>query len=73
MSQTSNSKSTFVFFSQKLQKEKNNSKLNHKSTKKKNQKKNNQVDSCCQKPPSVNPELEHLHSPAHVSSEGLLQ
>lgn len=34
---------------------------------------NNLVDTCCQKPPSVNSVLEQLHSPTHISSEGLLQ
>lgn len=34
---------------------------------------NNLVDTHCQKPPSVNSVLEQLHSPTHISSEGLLQ
>lgn len=34
---------------------------------------NNLVDTCCQKPPSVNSVLKQLHSPTHISSEGLLQ
>ncbi len=31
------------------------------------------MDTCCQKPSSVNSVLEQLHSPTHISSEGLLQ
>lgn len=34
---------------------------------------NNLADTCCQKPSPVNSVLEQLHSPTHISSEGLLQ
>lgn len=47
-------------------KKKKNSKLTLKAQ-------NNLVDTCCQKLSSVNSVLEQLHSPTHVSSEGLLQ
>lgn len=34
---------------------------------------NNLLDTCSQKPPSDKSELKQLHSPTHISSEGLLQ
>ena len=79
MSQTSNSMSTcFVFQIIIKKKTKKERKKKEKTKKKKNSKltlkaQNNVVDTCCQKPPSVNSVLEQLHSPTHVSSEGLLQ
>lgn len=67
MSQTLNSKSTcFKHFIK-------GKKSQQTHPKEKNKTKNKQTDTCCQKPPSVNFELEQLHSPAHISSEGLLQ
>lgn len=69
--------STCLFF-QKLEKEKKKQEKKRKKNTKQTSKltlkaQNSLVDTCCQKPPSVNSVLEQLHSPTHISSEGLLR
>lgn len=71
MSQTANSTSICLFFKIKKRKEKKTGKK--KTSKLTLKAQNNLVDTCWQKPPSVNSVLEQLHSPTHISSEGLLQ
>lgn len=71
MSQTSNSKSTCLFF-QKLKNKKQNKEIKtNQQTHPKKHKTTWWIPA--KKPPSVNSVLEQLHSPTHISSEGLLQ
>lgn len=72
VSQTSNSKLTCLF--SKTQK-KNKTKQKENKTKQQTHPKSTKQSGGLtgQKPPSVNSILEQLHSPTHVSSEGLLQ
>lgn len=73
MSQTSNSKSTCFSKIKKERKERQRKKKQNKTSKLTLKAQNNLADTCCHKPSSVNSVLEQLHSPTHISSEGLLQ